>query len=241
MQNAASPRAQAKGLDIGSYVNPRLRETVTGDAARLRQVLLNLAGNAVKFTEAGAVLIEARPGETGQGLQLVIRDTGAGVPEHARARLFDAFSQVSAADARIDLPAALPPMAAGLVGYLAYDMVRLMEKLPTANPDPLGLPDGLMLRPTIMAIFDAVADTVTIVTPVRPEPGRDARAAYVGAEDRIARVVKELEQPLPHEAAPTGVPASIANVSASMTREAFHEAVRRARSAGASVPGWKAR
>ena len=73
-----------------------------GDAGRLRQILFNLAGNAVKFTEAGAVLIEARAGENGRGLQLIVRDTGAGVPEHARARLFDAFSQVSAADARRD-------------------------------------------------------------------------------------------------------------------------------------------
>ena len=54
-----------------------------------------------------------------------------------------------------------------------------------------------MLRPTIMAIFDAVADTVTIVTPVRPVPGMDARAAYAAAEDRIAQVVARLERPLP--------------------------------------------
>jgi anthranilate synthase component 1 len=133
------------------------------------------------------------------------------------------------ADARIDLPPSLPPMAAGLVGYLAYDMVRLMEKLPVPNPDPLGLPDGLMLRPTIMAIFDAVADTVTVVTPVRPAPGIDARAAYAAAEQRIAAVVAELERPLAHEPATAGVAAQIANVSASMTREAFHDVVKRAK------------
>jgi CheY-like chemotaxis protein len=73
-----------------------------GDAGRLRQILFNLAGNAIKFTEKGAVLIEARRGENGSGMILIVRDTGIGVPEHARARLFDAFSQVSAADARRD-------------------------------------------------------------------------------------------------------------------------------------------
>jgi len=132
-------------------------------------------------------------------------------------------------EARIDLPITLPPMAAGLVGYLAYDMVRLMEKLPEPNPDPLGAPDGLMLRPTIMAIFDSVADTVTIVTPVRPAPRVGARDAYAAAERRIAAVVAELERPLPHETASVATPVSVANVSASMTREAFHDVVKRAK------------
>jgi len=97
-----APRAHASGLDIAAIVHPDLPQRMIGDAGRLRQILFNLAGNAVKFTESGAVLIEARPGEGGKGLELVVRDTGAGVPEQARARLFDAFSQVSAADARRD-------------------------------------------------------------------------------------------------------------------------------------------
>lgn len=97
-----APRAHAAGLDIAAIVHPDLPRRMIGDAGRLRQILFNLAGNAVKFTETGAVLIEARPGSDGSGLDLVVRDTGAGVPEHAKARLFDAFSQVSAADARRD-------------------------------------------------------------------------------------------------------------------------------------------
>jgi signal transduction histidine kinase/CheY-like chemotaxis protein len=97
-----APRAHAAGLDIAAVVHPDLPRRMIGDAGRLRQVLFNLAGNAVKFTDAGSVLIEARPGSDGAGLDLVVRDTGAGVPEHAKARLFDAFSQVSAADARRD-------------------------------------------------------------------------------------------------------------------------------------------
>jgi hypothetical protein len=97
-----APRAHAAGLDIAAVVHPDLPRRMIGDAGRLRQILFNLAGNAVKFTEAGSVLIEARPGSGGAGLDLVVRDTGAGVPEHAKARLFDAFSQVSAADARRD-------------------------------------------------------------------------------------------------------------------------------------------
>src|SRR5262245_50292068 len=67
---------------------------------------------------------------------------------------------------RIDLPPELPPMASGLFGYLGHDMVRLMERLPAQKPDPLGVPDAIMVRPTIMAIFDAVRADVTVTTPV---------------------------------------------------------------------------
>lgn len=97
-----APRAHAAGLDIAGIVHPDLPPRMVGDAGRLRQILFNLAGNAIKFTETGAVLIEARPGATGQGIELIVRDTGSGIPDHAKAHLFEAFSQVSAADARRD-------------------------------------------------------------------------------------------------------------------------------------------
>jgi CheY-like chemotaxis protein len=97
-----APRAHGASLDIAAIVDPELPARMIGDAGRLRQILFNLAGNAIKFTEKGAVLIEARRGADGAGLMLIVRDTGIGVPDHARARLFDAFSQVSAADARRD-------------------------------------------------------------------------------------------------------------------------------------------
>src|SRR5258708_28055384 len=71
-------------------------------------------------------------------------------------------------ESRIDLPAGLPPMAAGVFGYLSYDMVRLMEELPPPNPDPIGIPDAILVRPTIVIIFDSVLDTLTVLTPVRP-------------------------------------------------------------------------
>ena len=71
-------------------------------------------------------------------------------------------------ESRIDLPEELPPMASALVGYLGYDTVRLMERLPSENPDPLNLPDGLFLRPTITVIFDRVEDKMTVVTPIWP-------------------------------------------------------------------------
>jgi anthranilate synthase component 1 len=87
-------------------------------------------------------------------------------------------------ESRIELPESLPPMAAGLFGYMSYDMVRLMETLPDKNPDVMGTPDGLFVRPTIIAVFDTIEDIVTIVTPVRPAEGIDAAAVRRGRPGR---------------------------------------------------------
>ncbi len=99
-------------------------------------------------------------------------------------------------ESMIDMPDDLPPMAAGVFGYLSYDMVRLMEDLPEPNPDVLGVPDALMMRPTIMVIFDAVKDEITIVTPVRPDAALSAEAALMRAQERISDVVDALDKPL---------------------------------------------
>jgi len=108
------------------------------------------------------------------------------------------------AESKIELPANLPPMAAGVFGYLGYDMVRLMEELPTPNADPIGIPDAIMVRPTIVIVFDSVEDTMTIVTPVRPTKTVSARAAYARAVERLSAVVDQLDRPLDKEAAIDG-------------------------------------
>jgi anthranilate synthase component I len=93
----------------------------------------------------------------------------------------------------IELPETLPPMAAGLVGYLGYDTVRLMEQLPEAKPNILDVPDGLFVRPTLMAIFDSVKDIIHLVTPVRPVPGTNARAAFAQAHERLSLAIENLD------------------------------------------------
>ena len=100
-------------------------------------------------------------------------------------------------ESRVDLPDALPPMAAGVFGYLGYDMVRLMEdKLSEPPPDPLGIPDAVLVRPTLVVVFDAVEDTITIVTPVRPQAGVSAETARARAHERLAAIVDALDRPL---------------------------------------------
>ncbi len=100
------------------------------------------------------------------------------------------------AESRIALPDNLPPMAAGLFGYLGYDMVRQMEDLPDPNPDPIGIPDAIMVRPTLIVVFDAVKDSITVITPVRPQKDVDAKAALSRAVERLASVVDALDKPL---------------------------------------------
>jgi anthranilate synthase component 1 len=105
------------------------------------------------------------------------------------------------AESRIELPAELPPIAAGVIGYMGYDTVRLMEHLPNQPPDALGVPDGVFVRPTVMVVFDAVKDEIMAVTPVRPQAGIDAQSAYNAAVERLRDVVRALDAPLPHATA----------------------------------------
>ena len=89
--------ARAKGVAVTGYVDPLLPPQIHGDARLLRQVLVNLAGNAVKFTEAGEVVVraESQPAPESQALvRFSVTDTGAGIPADAIATLFEPFTQV---------------------------------------------------------------------------------------------------------------------------------------------------
>jgi anthranilate synthase component I len=90
----------------------------------------------------------------------------------------------------------LPPMAAGLFGYLGYDMVRLMERLPEPKTDPIGVPDALLMRPTVMVVFDTVKDELSVLTPIRPKAGTKPKALYEEAIQRLEAVVDALDAPL---------------------------------------------
>jgi PAS domain S-box-containing protein len=95
-----APRAQAKAIEIASYVDHRLPQTVIGDAARLRQVLLNLVGNAVKFTEHGGVTVIVEAGASADEITFQICDTGIGIAADAQARVFEEFEQADSGAAR---------------------------------------------------------------------------------------------------------------------------------------------
>ena len=95
-----SPRAHAKNIDIAVRTSPNAPIKVRAAAGRIRQVLFNLIGNAIKFTDAGGVLVDVSASEN--GIAYTITDTGPGIAPEDRARLFEAFRQSSAADAHRD-------------------------------------------------------------------------------------------------------------------------------------------
>ena len=98
------------------------------------------------------------------------------------------------AESAIDVPDVLPAAAAGLFGYLGYDMIRLVEHLPNVNPDPLGLPDAVLMRPSIIAVLDGVKGEVTVVSPAWVSSGLSARAAYAQAAERVSDALRDLER-----------------------------------------------
>jgi signal transduction histidine kinase/CheY-like chemotaxis protein len=99
-----SIRAQKKGLELTCYVDPALPSRVLGDPTRLRQVLVNLVGNAIKFTERGEVAIQVEQTKTEAprrvGLHFSVADTGIGIPRHQQTRIFDPFAQADATTTR---------------------------------------------------------------------------------------------------------------------------------------------
>ncbi|MAN76574.1 MAG: anthranilate synthase component I [Rhizobiales bacterium] len=101
------------------------------------------------------------------------------------------------AESQIDMPKELPANSAGVFGYLGYDMVRFMEELPDTNPDTIGVPDAIMMRPSMLAVFDTLKDGLFLTAPVYPREGVTARQAFEAANERIEDAIARLEKPLP--------------------------------------------
>jgi anthranilate synthase component 1 len=129
---------------------------------------------------------------------------------------------------RLDLPAGLPPMSAGLFGALGYDMIRLAERLPAINADPIDLPDAIMIRPSIIAIFDAIAQEIIVVTTVRPSSAA-AQEAYAEARQRLRKVVDDLAVPLPPQSERIEPPPAPDPFVSPISREAYGVLVERAK------------
>ena len=169
-----------------------LLESVEGGAVRGRYSIIGIAPDIVWRSFGERAEINRRP------------QTHAHAFEPESKPALESLRELLAAS-RIDLPQELPPIAAGVIGYMGYDTIRLIEHLPGQNPDALDVPDGVFVRPTIMVVFDAVKDEMIVVTPVRPKPGVDAQTAYEHALERLRNVVQALDEPLPHATSMSGV------------------------------------
>jgi anthranilate synthase component 1 len=117
-------------------------------------------------------------------------DIAAGRYEPVQGDALDSLRDL-VARCRIDLPRGVPRMAGGLFGAFGYDMIRLTERLGEINPDPLDLPDAIMVRPSIVAIFDGISQEIILVTTARANG--TAREAYDDACRRLSGIANELK------------------------------------------------
>jgi len=133
------------------------------------------------------------------------------------------------AESRIDLPEGLPAISAGLFGYLGYDMIRLVEHLPDVNPDPLNLPDAIMMRPSVIVVLDGVKGEVTVVSPAWVESGLNARAAYAQAAERVMDAVRDLDRAAPNETRNLGDLEQVADPVSNTSKADYFAMVEKAR------------
>ena len=132
-------------------------------------------------------------------------------------------------ECRIDMPADLPAAAAGLFGYLGYDMIRLVEHLPNINPDPIGVPDAVMIRPTVVAVLDGVKGEVTLVSPAWVNSGLSARAAYAQAAERVMDALRDLERPVSSTHRELSGAAHVGAPESNFTKKGYLAAVEKAK------------
>lgn len=109
------------------------------------------------------------------------------------------------AESQAEVPPGLPSTAAGIYGYLGYDMVRLMEVLPDRHEDPLGFPEAILMRPTVLAVFDTLKDELYLTAPVYIRPGVTAKQAWEGAQSRIDDAVGRMGRTLPYTSTPPDI------------------------------------
>lgn len=124
--------------------------------------------------------------------------------------------------------APLPPMAAGLFGYLGYDMIRHVEILPDNNPDKLDVYDSTMMRPSVVAIFDRLADTITLAYQIRASAFSTAEDGWQAAQIALDETETCLRGNLP---SPVSLPkqSELAEPKSNLTKDRFFDMVRRAK------------
>lgn len=196
--------------------NAFLFESVEGGAVRGRYSIIGFAPDVVWRAFGDRAEINRRPDEDPEAFEPV----EGGALASLRALL---------AESRIELPEVLPPMAAGVFGYMGYDTVRLIEDLPADKPDPIEVPDAILIRPTVMVIFDAVKDEMTLVAPVRPKASLPAMGAYGRAVDLLDYVLVQLEAPLVQADSDLDPAAPLPKVVSNTTPEAYEGMVAKAK------------
>ncbi|MDP1026127.1 chorismate-binding protein [Sphingomonas sp. KR1UV-12] len=179
----------------------RIADTETPVAAALRLIEAGRGDFLLESVEGGA--IRGRYSLIGLAPDLVFRARGARAEINAdwttdreawqpcASPTLDALRDL-VAKCRADVPAELPRALACLVGYFGYETVGLVERLEQPDADPLGLPDMMFVRPTVLLVFDRLADALFLVAPVWPDPTRDPAAIVGAAEERLDAIEARL-------------------------------------------------
>lgn len=166
----------------GERVMSFLLESVEGGATRGRYSVIGLEPDIIWRANGNSAEINRTP-----------QDDAKAFVKEAEPTLSSLRTLL--AESRLDLPEVLPPMGAGVFGYMGYDTVRLIEDLPDTPGDALDVPDAILMRPEVMIIFDSVKDEMSLVTPVRPAKDHSAEHAYETARNRLNAILTRLEEP----------------------------------------------
>lgn len=200
----------------GAHKDAFMLESVTGGEVRGRYSIIGMKPDLIWQTH---------------GTESRINRTARFDPDGFTTQDGDPLTNLRAliAESRIDLPEDMPQASAGLFGYLGYDMIRLVEHLPNINPDPLGLPDACMLRPSVVAVLDGVKGEVTVVSPAWVSDGQSARAAYAQAAERVMDAVRDLERAMPQAARDLGDAHEVSPPVSNFTKDGYLAAVEKAK------------
>ena len=193
-----------------------LFESVEGGERWGRFSFIGVGARASFVSRAGQV--EIRRGDTLE--RIALSEDGSRDPlEHLRG-LLERLRPIEVPD--------LPRFAGGAVGYLGYDWVRNVERLPDQNPDPLELPECFFTLPELLLIHDRKRQRVSIVTVVESAEGEDVEAAYAAGVARIEGVLDKLSHAVSLKPTPPA-PAEPLEVTSSVSREGYHDMVERAK------------
>ncbi|MFT8884804.1 MAG: anthranilate synthase component I [Acetobacter papayae] len=195
-------------LHAGAGRHSLLLESVEGGISRGRYSVIALMPDLIWTCHNGCVSVEA-DGHTTTAVE----------------RPLDSLRQLIQ-ETQLTLQPGLPPMIAGLFGYLGYDMVRQMEHLPDAPPDDLNLPEAVLMRPGLFAVFDTVTDELILAAPVRPAAGETCGTAWDRAHALLARARNCLAGALPTQPPTPDVPPYREPVS-TFTHDEFCDSVRK--------------
>ncbi|SFK58471.1 anthranilate synthase component I [Shimia haliotis] len=200
----------------GAHKDAFMLESVTGGEVRGRYSIIGMKPDLIWQCRGETSRLNRHARFDGDAFE----DQGGNPLDNLRALI---------AESRIDLPEDLPQASAGLFGYLGYDMIRLVEHLPNVNPDPLGLPDACMMRPSVVAVLDGVKGEVTVVSPAWVSDGQSAKAAYAQAAERVMDAVRDLERAMPQAARDLGEAHEDSAPVSNFTKEGYMAAVEKAK------------